>query len=56
MPRRNVKFNHRANGHSEGRRSSFSDISEAASEDGNGKVGDLKVIVSILGLLCVNYN
>ncbi|KAM3081212.1 phosphatidate cytidylyltransferase [Clarireedia jacksonii] len=30
-PRRGIKFNHR-NGHSDGRRSSFSDISEAASE------------------------
>jgi len=36
-PRRNIKFNHR-NGHSsgaDGRRSSFSDISEGASEPGS---------------------
>ena len=36
-PRRGIKFNHR-NGHSsgaDGRRSSFSDISEAASEPGS---------------------
>jgi phosphatidate cytidylyltransferase len=36
-PRRNIKFNHR-NGHSssaDGRRSSFSDISEVASEPGS---------------------
>jgi len=38
-PRRGIKFNHRTgNGHSssvDGRRSSFSDISEAASEPGS---------------------
>lgn len=44
-PRRGIKFNHRnANGHSssaDGRRSSFSDISEAASEPGSPtKAGD----------------
>jgi len=40
-PRRGIKFNHR-NGHSsgaDGRRSSFSDISEAASEPGSPTMG-----------------
>lgn len=52
-PRRSIKFNHRsANGHSssaDGRRSSFSDISEVASEPGSpvklGANGDITIDV-----------
>lgn len=52
-PRRGIKFNHR-NGHSsgvDGRRSSFSDISEAASEPGSptkpGSGSDIATDVSL---------
>lgn len=51
-PRRGIKFNHRnGNGHSsgaDGRRSSFSDISEAASEPGSPtKAGDKPEVRSL---------
>jgi phosphatidate cytidylyltransferase len=63
-PRRSIKFNHRnGNGHSssaDGRRSSFSDISEAASEPrsenkpgtGSDIKADVCTYLSISSALC----